>query len=90
MSPGILDDRICNPISWLKMNDFPCRYIDKNPWSCNTSSLEVLQNELIDLIEKNQHLDNFDGGKIKCFGPPEMKGKKPLYYRNSKNKKLYS
>lgn len=57
-------------------------FIEQNPWSCDKFSLEVLQNELIDLIEKN-HLDNFDGGKTICFDPPDMKGKKPLYYKNT-------
>lgn len=57
---------------------FYCRYIDDNPWSCDMSTLQVLQMELIDLIEKDSPLENFDGGRIKCADPPHMEGKKPL------------
>ena len=64
---------------------FYCRFIDDNPWSCDMSTLHVLKMELIALIDKNSHLDNFDGGRIKCADPPDMKGKKPLQLINCKN-----
>lgn len=41
--------------------------------------------ELTALVDKNSHLDDFDGGRIKCFDPPDMKGKKPLHLINCKN-----
>ncbi|KAL9966515.1 hypothetical protein ACROYT_G024601 [Oculina patagonica] len=58
-------------------------FIDDNPWSCDSSTFHVLQMELIALVDKNWHLDNFDGGKIKCADPPDMKGKRPLLMINS-------
>ncbi|XP_073238192.1 uncharacterized protein [Porites lutea] len=62
-------------------------YVSYNPWSCDTTTLHVLQMELIALADKNSHLNNFDGGKMECFDPPNMKGKKPLHSAHSKNKK---
>ena len=64
---------------------FYCRYIDDNPWSCDMSTLHVLQMELTALVDKNPHLDDFDGGRIKCADPPDMKGKKPLHMINCKS-----
>lgn len=49
------------------------------------STLHVLQMELTALVDKNSHLDDFDGGRIKCSDPPDMKGKKPLHLINCKN-----
>ena len=63
---------------------FFSRFIDNNPWSCDESTLHVMQMELIALADKKLHLENFDGGKIECFDPPDMKGKKPLHSINRK------
>ena len=41
--------------------------------------------ELTELIDKNSHLHDFDGGRIKCADPPEMKGRRPLHEINGKN-----
>ena len=58
---------------------FHCRYIGFNPWSCDNSTLYVLQMELTALTDKNSHLENFDGGSMECFDPPDMKGRQPLH-----------
>lgn len=49
------------------------------------STLQVLQMELSALVDKNPQLDDFDGGRIKCADPPDMKGKRPLHVINCKN-----
>ena len=49
------------------------------------STLHVLQMELTALVDQNSHLDDFDGGRIKCADPPGMKGKKPLHMINCKS-----
>ena len=41
--------------------------------------------ELTALVDRNSHLDDFDGGKIECADPPDMKGKKPLHMINCKS-----
>jgi len=41
--------------------------------------------ELTELIDKNSHLTDFDGGTIKCADPPEIKGRRPLHEINGKN-----
>ena len=58
---------------------FLSRHVDNNPWSCDQSTLHVLQMELTALVGEHSHLDNFDGGRIECYDPPHMKGKKPLH-----------
>ena len=49
------------------------------------STLHVLQMELTALVDRNPNLDDFDGGRIKCADPPDMKGKKPLHVINCKS-----
>ena len=49
------------------------------------STLHVLQMELTALVDKNSHLYDFDGGRIKCADPPDMKGMKPLHMINCKS-----
>ena len=41
--------------------------------------------ELTALVDKNPRLEDFDGGRIKCADPPDMKGEKPLHVINCKS-----
>ena len=41
-----------------------------------------MQTELTALVDSNKNLQDFDGGKVQCFDPPSMKGRRPLHLTN--------
>ena len=69
---------------YISIGGFLFRYIANNPWSCDKSTLVVMQTELAELVDSNKNLEDFDGGKVQCFDPPSMKGRRPLHLINGK------